>query len=81
MIGFVAARVAFAFALDWASLRILYHSMDFRAQISRDLKAAEWMAFDHTGGSEPADSAFKICLRLWVRSLTQKQPRDTKWQL
>jgi hypothetical protein len=79
MIGFVAARVALAFALDWASLRILHHSMDFRAQISRDLAAAVWMAFDHTGSSEPAGSVFKICLRLWVRSLTEKQPRDTKW--
>ena len=79
MIGFVAARVAFAFALDWASLRILYHSMDFRTQISRDLATAVWTAFDHTGSSEPAGSVFKIGLRLWVRSLTEKQPRNTKW--
>jgi hypothetical protein len=40
MIGFVAARGALTIALDWASPRILHHSMDFRTQISRDLVAA-----------------------------------------
>ncbi len=38
--GFVWARLALALALDGVQLRILYHSMDFRAQISRDLAAA-----------------------------------------
>jgi hypothetical protein len=79
MRGFVWGRGALAVALDWASLRILDRSMDFRSQISRDPATAVWMAFDHTGSSEPAGSVFKICLRLWVRSLTEKQPRDTKW--